>query len=116
MEDGWHTRRSRGRLGTDKGDWLVVRLGGAGHLEWADIDTKDFIGNFPREASLDGIVSDEEASSPTSTEWQEILPRQRLTADSQHLLPLARSEVPFTHVRLNIFPGKLSFLSGRPTP
>lgn len=26
MEDGWHTRRSRGRLGTDEGDWLVLEL------------------------------------------------------------------------------------------
>lgn len=26
MGDGWETRRSRGRLGTGKGDWVVVKL------------------------------------------------------------------------------------------
>ena len=26
MGDGWETRRSRGRLGTGKGDWVVIKL------------------------------------------------------------------------------------------
>jgi allantoicase len=26
MGDGWETKRSRGRLGTGKGDWVVIKL------------------------------------------------------------------------------------------
>lgn len=26
MGDGWETKRSRGRLGTGRGDWVVVKL------------------------------------------------------------------------------------------
>lgn len=26
MSDGWETKRSRGRLGTGRGDWVVIQL------------------------------------------------------------------------------------------
>ena len=59
MGDGWETKRSRGRLGKGLGDWVVLRLAQRGWLDWVDLDTSHFVGNFPESAALHGIVSDE---------------------------------------------------------
>lgn len=104
MEDGWHTRRSRGRMGGE-GDWIVVKLGEVGYLEFVDVDTKDFIGNFPQSVELYGINSSEKCPSQDES-WSLILANQKTTADSHHYYPLLHPGIPFTHVRLNIYPGE----------
>lgn len=103
MEDGWHTRRSRGRK-VGEGDWIVVKLGEAGHLEFVDVDTKDFIGNFPQSVELYGINSVENCPSQDES-WSLILANHKTTADSHHYYSLLNPKVPCTHVRLNIYPG-----------
>ena len=94
--DGWESRRKR-----EPGyDYCVVKLGVPGRLHGIDIDTSHFIGNYPPEASLDAVSSDEE--QPTEG-WEEILPRAALHGDSHHFLTIEDERV-FTHVRLNIYP------------
>ena len=54
--DGWESRRKR-----EPGhDYCVVKLGVPGRLQGVDIDTSYFTGNFPPEASLDALWSEEE--------------------------------------------------------
>ena len=94
--DGWESRRKR-----EPGhDHCVVKLGVPGRLHGVDIDTSHFTGNFPPEASLDAVSSDEE--HPVER-WEEILPRVALNGNSHHFLKIPDDRV-FTHVRLNIYP------------
>ncbi|GAA5926177.1 allantoicase [Sporobolomyces koalae] len=117
MGDGWETRRSRGRLGTGKGDWVVLKLGEPGYLEWVDIDTLHFVGNFPESAALKGIISKEECPSYDDAGWTEILSNTKLGPHRQHFYQLGEREKAWTHVRLDIFPDggvKRLRLYGRP--
>ncbi|POY71644.1 hypothetical protein BMF94_5339 [Rhodotorula taiwanensis] len=117
MGDGWETRRSRGRLGTGKGDWVVIKLAEPGYLEWVDIDTLHFVGNFPNAAELYGISSNEECPNVEDPSWTRILEMTKLGPHRQHFYQLAHPEKPWTHVRLDIHPDggvKRLRLYGRP--
>ncbi|SGY62302.1 BQ5605_C007g04675 [Microbotryum silenes-dioicae] len=103
MGDGWETKRSRGRLGTGKGDWVVIQLAEPGYLEWADLDTNHFVGNFPQSAELYGIVSDEKLPAQDA-DWTLILGQTRLGPHRQHFFQLEHPEKVWTHVRLSIYP------------
>jgi len=102
MGDGWETKRRRG----PGHDWAVVKLGAAGTVHSAEVDTSHFKGNFPESCSLDACRIAGAALADLSTaDWQELLPRTKLEADRCHtfeeeLKPLG----PVTHVRLNIYP------------
>ncbi|GAA5955056.1 hypothetical protein JCM8115_005608 [Rhodotorula mucilaginosa] len=117
MGDGWETRRSRGRLGTGKGDWVVVKLAEPGYLEWVDIDTLHFVGNFPNAAELYGISSSEECPKSDDPGWTRILEMTKLGPHRQHFYQLSHPEKAWTHVRLDIHPDggvKRLRLYGRP--
>ncbi|GAA5840449.1 hypothetical protein JCM9279_007329 [Rhodotorula babjevae] len=117
MGDGWETKRSRGRLGSGKGDWVVIKLAEPGYLEWADIDTLHFVGNFPNAAELFGISSSEECPSYGDAGWTQILDNTKLGPHRQHFYQLAHPSKPWTHVRLDIHPDggvKRLRLYGRP--
>ena len=71
MGDGWETRRSRE---PSHKDWVIIKLcvrnkpsdapltsvfrGAPGNLETAEIDTANFVGNYPESAELHGILSE----------------------------------------------------------
>ncbi|GAA5823941.1 hypothetical protein JCM3770_004140 [Rhodotorula araucariae] len=117
MGDGWETKRSRGRLGTGKGDWVVVKLAEPGYVEWVDIDTLHFVGNFPNSAELFGISSSEECPSYDDAGWTRILGNTKLGPHRQHFYQLAHPSKAWTHVRLDIHPDggvKRLRLYGRP--
>ncbi|BGP42045.1 Allantoicase [Rhodotorula kratochvilovae] len=117
MGDGWETRRSRGRLGTGKGDWVVVKLAEPGYLEWVDIDTLHFVGNFPNAAEVFGISSSEECPAYDDAGWTRILDNTKLGPHRQHFYQLAHPSKAWTHVRLDIHPDggvKRLRLYGRP--
>ncbi len=104
MGDGWETKRKRG----PGNDWVIVKLGVPGTLKAIEVDTNHFKGNFPESCSLEGCrlgdVPDDFLTS-RSIEWQLILPRTELSADTRHFYEQELiSEQVFTHVRLNIFP------------
>ena len=50
MGDGWETRRRRG----PGHDWVVIKLGAAGMVQWVEVDTSHFKGNAPESCSLEG--------------------------------------------------------------
>ncbi|RCH78186.1 Allantoicase, partial [Rhizopus stolonifer] len=52
--DGWQTARSRVE---GHSDFVVLRLGAAGHILQAEVDTTDFKGNFPRQIKLEATNS-----------------------------------------------------------
>ena len=103
MGDGWETRRRR-----EPGfDWVILRLGHVGRIERALVDTAHFKGNFPESCALDAaLVTDgtEDTLISRSIHWQPLLPRQKLSADSEHVFTELADLGPVSHVRLNIFP------------
>ena len=96
--DGWESRRRR-----EPGhDYAVVQLGTRGIVHGLDIDTRHFTGNYPPQASLEGM----DCGSVTNTvsgDWEELLPISELSSDRQHFFSI-KNRRPLTHVRLNIFP------------
>ncbi|KAI6121399.1 galactose-binding domain-like protein [Pisolithus sp. B1] len=87
MSDGWETKRNRQH---DHKDWVIVRLGAPGRLQTAEIDTANFIGNFPESCELHAINSTSDIPDDDSADWVTILPRMKLAC--------------FTHVKLTIYP------------
>jgi allantoicase len=100
MHDGWETKRRRG----PGHDWAVIRLGIAGYIQRAEVDTSFFKGNFPESCTLE-ICETADDAALEKAEWKEILHRTKLSADMQHVFEeqLVRGSAA-THVRLNIFP------------
>lgn len=101
--DGWESRRRR----TPGFDWCLIRLGLAGRVRGAIVDTSFFRGNYPESCSLEACASE---GNPTAadltdetTEWVEILPQSQLQGDSQNPFAI-ESEGRFTHLRFKIYP------------
>ncbi|MGZ8868347.1 MAG: allantoicase [Thermoanaerobaculia bacterium] len=99
--DGWESRRKR----TAGHDFAILRLGAPAIVRGVVVDTSFFRGNYPESCSVDGAVISPNASTDDvlTADWKEILPRSPLNGDSDNLFT-AKSDVAFTHVRLNIFP------------
>ena len=92
MGDGWETRRRRG----PGYDWVIIKLGARGLVQWVEVDTTHFKGNAPASCSLEGMVDGA---------WRELLPRQPLEAHTRHFFGNEIQRVgAVTHVRFNIFP------------
>ena len=95
--DGWESRRRR-----DGGnDHCILRLGARGTITGVDIDTRHFTGNHPPEASIEGALS--ESDPGDNTQWAEIVPRTKITANAQNFIAVDNSE-KVNILRLNIFP------------
>jgi allantoicase len=102
MGDGWETRRRR-----EPGhDWAILALGHRGLVRRVEIDTAHFKGNYPESASIEGIdFTGDEAALGEAQGWREILPRQTLSMDREHVFDAEVNEAgPISHIRLNIFP------------
>lgn len=101
MGDGWETKRNR-TLGNR--DWVIVKLAHSGTIERIVVDTHHFKGNYPDSCSIEGGLSDSDESVINgTTNWETILPQEKLQADKEHEFMANRDSV-FSHVRLNIFP------------
>ncbi len=94
--DGWESRRRR----QPGHDHCVIRLGVPGIIRGVDIDTSHFTGNYPPQASIDACVSAEDVPEDG---WQELVAKQDLAGDANHLVSLSNDN-SWTHLRLNIFP------------
>jgi allantoicase len=93
MSDGWETKRRRG----PGHDWVVVQLACEAAVQRVELDTRHFKGNFPDTASID--------AKRDAGDWEELLPRTKLLADTRHLfLDELKPVGPVTHLRLNVFP------------
>lgn len=101
--DGWETRRRR----APGYDWCIVRLGLAGILRGAIVDTSHFKGNYPEHCSIeacagDGLPDAAQLTDP-ATRWVEVLPKSALRGDSQNPFSIENPH-RFTHLRLKIYP------------
>ena len=100
--DGWESSRRRdGR----EDDWVVVRLGAAGIVRLAVIDTSFFDGNQPSSAYLQGacVAGNPSPAEVLAAEWTNLLADVELHPDQVHTLALDHA-VRVTHVRLTIRP------------
>ncbi|MCJ8325073.1 MAG: allantoicase [Rhizobiales bacterium] len=105
MGDGWETRRRR----EPGNDWIIIELGHAGFIEKIECDTAHFKGNFPDMFSLDAAYIEAGTDSSITTDamfWQELLPKQKLSADNQHYFDKSHlNDIgKISHVKLNIYP------------
>ena len=102
MGNGWETQRRRG----PGHDWTIIKLGHAGAVEWAELDTDHYKGNAPDACMLECCYAPP-ATAETILDnriaWTEIVPQTKLQPHARHRFP-ARHGAPATHVRLNIYP------------
>jgi len=100
LVDGWETRRH----GPGE-DYALIRLGAAGVIERAVVDTAHFTGNFPDACSVHACAA-EGYPSPAelaAADWVEIVPRGPLAGDCQNVFAVTDPH-RFTHLRLTIYP------------
>ncbi|WP_072395181.1 allantoicase [Hyphomicrobium sp. CS1GBMeth3] len=105
MGDGWETRRRR----EPGNDWIIIALGAPGTIHRIEVDTAYFKGNYPDKCSLQAAYIEQGTHQSLVTQamfWDELLPPQKLKADSVHTFggKLVADLGPITHLRLNIFP------------
>lgn len=104
MGDGWETRRRR-----EPGcDWAVLELGHVGEINRIMVDTGFFKGNFADSISIQAAKVEggtDQSLIVESQFWGELLPSQKLSADSEHEFKEALQALgPVSHIRVNIFP------------
>ena len=94
MSDGWETRRRRG----PGHDWLVLRLGAAGVIHRAEVDTSYFKGNYPDSCQI-------ETCDTEGAPHEILLPRTKLQGHTRHTFAgEIRPTAPARYVRFSIFP------------
>jgi allantoicase len=99
MSDGWENARRR----DNAGDYVEVKLAGAGLISHVEIDTSYFVGNAPGWIKLS-------ATDQPPGDWRELLPKTRVQPDTRHRFRIDDPH-PATHVRLDVIPdGGLSRL------
>ncbi|KAF8070614.1 galactose-binding domain-like protein [Lyophyllum atratum] len=106
MGGGWETKRSRVK---GHKDWVIIKLGVAGFLEHAEIDTAHFKGNYPDSCEIQGLYSDTKIDWKTyedrDQDWTSVLSRTKLGPHRQHYFQLENVEgKAYTHVKLTIYP------------
>ncbi|KAB0347657.1 hypothetical protein FD754_012514 [Muntiacus muntjak] len=126
--DGWQTRRKR----IPGHDWCVVQLGIQGAIRGFDVDTSYFMGDHAPRVSIQAANFEEDkqpeipqrevrtatAATPEefeaiselkSNDWSCLVPMTELKpgnpASSHNYFPV-NSQQRWSHIRLNIFPGK----------
>jgi len=102
MGDGWETRRRR----HPGNDWVILKLGRAGRICRAEVDTAFFRGNYPARCSLKGATPGTHADLVSeSVNWAEILPPVALGPDQLHIFESQLCDTGHvTHVRMDIYP------------
>ncbi|PVG00365.1 Allantoicase-domain-containing protein, partial [Serendipita vermifera] len=102
MSDGWETKRSR-TLGHK--DWAIIKLGAPGLLENLEIDTANFMGNYPESVEVHATSSDRDIPDVTEEAWTRILPRSKLGPHRRHQYQLENVDgIVFSHIRVTIHP------------
>src|ERR1700722_16683875 len=111
MADGWETRRRR-----EPGyDWVILRLGHAGRIQYVEVDTAHFKGNYPHQISMNAVLLSEAVDADLSSQclyWPLLLEPQLLQADNvAQFRAQLRDLGAISHVRVNMHPdGGLSRL------
>lgn len=104
MGDGWETARRR----QPGNDWVILALGHVGIVEFIEIDTLHFKGNYPDRVSVQAINVAEAALdlNPEKTQiWETLLVESELEMDRQHVFNQLNPNISsISHIRVNIFP------------
>ena len=102
--DGWETRRRRPFHPGDH-DEAIVRLGATGLVRAVVVDTSFFTGNFPSEATVEGLYADGTPSVEDlrAADWTTLVERTPLSGDTANVFTVDSSR-RWTHVRLSIHP------------
>ena len=100
--DGWQTARSRVE---GYADFVVLRLGAAGHILQAEVDTTHFKGNFPRQIKLEATNSTD-AVPAANAEWFTLVEPSSTGPNSIFYFDTAHTDKVFTHAKISIIPGK----------
>ncbi|KAL9541620.1 hypothetical protein MBANPS3_009025 [Mucor bainieri] len=98
--DGWQTARSRA---DGYSDFVVLRLGAAGHILQAEVDTTHFKGNFPRQIKLEATNSSE-VVPPANAEWSTLVEPSATGPNSIFYFDTAHTDKVFTHAKISIIP------------
>lgn len=104
MADGWETRRRR-----DPGhDWVIVRLGVPGRVQYVEVDTAHFKGNYPHQLSINAALLADAAHADVTSQclyWPLLLEPQYLQADTVvRFRAQLRDLGCISHVRVNMHP------------
>jgi allantoicase len=104
MADGWETRRRRG----PGYDWAILSLGHAGRIEYVEVDTAYFKGNYPHQISINAALlrrGEDADLSGQCLDWPLLLEPQLLKADN---IVQFRAELrdlgTVSHLRVNMHP------------
>lgn len=126
MGDGWETKRSRQQ---GHKDWVIIKLcvhyirlicyllahaeaprnvrrGFPGYLEFTEIDTAHFMGNYPESLELHAAYNNNlPASDIPDDDWTEILGRTKVGPHRRHFYQLENmANKAYTHVKITIHP------------
>ena len=103
--DGWETRRRREAARDGHSDTAIVRLGCAGVVRRAVVDTSYFTGNYPPEVAIEacGAEGYPAPAELAAASWTTLVPRSTVAGDSRNEFEVTVDQ-RFTHVRLTIFP------------
>jgi allantoicase len=104
MADGWETRRRRG----PGFDWVILRLGTSGRIEFVEVDTAHFKGNYPHQISINAAYVRDSAEADLTSEclsWPVLLEPQRLQADDVVQFRTQLRDLGLvSHARVNMHP------------
>ena len=93
--DGWETRRKR----IEGNDYVTIKLGLPGKINFAEIDTSYFNGNQPEYASIDACYFEKNKFN-----WVNILSKRKLNPNYLHGFKTQQNNKVFNFIRLNIYP------------
>ncbi len=96
--DGWETKRRR----VPGNDWCLIKLGSPGIIKEIDVNTKFFTGNYPPQASIEGIYSESEPDIDDKN-WLTILEKIDLDGDKINKFCIKKKNV-VNWIKVNIYP------------
>ena len=96
--DGWETKRRR----VPGNDWCLIKLGSPGIIKEIDVNTKFFTGNYPPQASIEGIYSESEPDIDDK-KWLTILEKVDLDGDKINKFGIKKKNV-VNWIKVNIYP------------
>jgi len=104
MADGWEARLRRG----PGFDWVILRLGTSGRIEFVEVDTAHFKGNYPHQISINAAYVRDSAEADLTSEclsWPVLLEPQRLQADDVVQFRTQLRDLGLvSHARVNMHP------------
>ena len=96
--DGWETKRRR----VPGNDWCLIKLGSPGIIKEIDVNTKFFTGNYPPQASIEGIYSESEPDIDDK-KWLTILEKVDLDGDKINKFVVKKKNI-VNWIKVNIYP------------